>query len=137
MDLDRRKKEATIAFTHEILERVGDLCRIITNEYAKEPVKYEEYQANPEMRETIREFLNIMERLSVGINSGVYDFDIYYRICGSSTVLYWNQLSHVIDKKRKEMQHPSLYVEYERLAEMVKERNKQAEDHRGDVHEKL
>ena len=137
MDFERRKKEATISFTYEILERVGKLRQMIDKEYDEEPVKIEEYQANTKMQDTIREYLNIMERIAVGINSGVYDFDIYCRICGTSTAMYWKQLSHVIEGRRKELQRPEIYIEYERLVDRVIERNKLAKEHKGDLIEKL
>lgn len=137
MDFERRKKEATISFTYEILERVRNLREIIDNEYDEEPVKIEEYQANPKMQDVIREYLDIMERIAVGINAGVYDFDIYRRICGTSTAMYWKQLSHVVENRRKELQRPNIYIEYERLVDRVILENKLQQDHKGDLHEKL
>lgn len=137
MDLERRKKEATISFTYEVLERVRELSEMIDDEYDDEPVKIEEYQASVEMQNTIRQYLDIMERIAVGINTGVYDFDIYCRICGTSTVMYWKQLSHVIEARRKELQRPEIYIEFESLANRVMESKRLAKNHKGDLKEKL
>lgn len=137
LDLDRRKKEATIAFTHEILELVSDLRQLITDEYNREPIKYSEYQSNDEMKQVITKYLNIMERISVGINSGVYDIDIYSRICGRTTIIYWDQLSHVIEEKRKDLHRDTLFIEYEQLVTKLKEMNKPIENHKGDLKERI
>ena len=119
------------------LERVRELSEMIDDEYDDEPVKIEEYQASVEMQNTIRQYLDIMERIAVGINTGVYDFDIYCRICGTSTVMYWKQLSHVIEARRKELQRPEIYIEFESLANRIMESKRLAKNHKGDLNERL
>ena len=122
---------------YAVLERVRELSEMNDDEYDDEPVKIEEYQASVEMQNTIRQYLDIMERIAVGINTGVYDFDIYCRICGTSTVMYWKQLSHVIEARRKELQRPEIYIEFESLANRIMESKRLAKNHKGDLNERL
>lgn len=93
MDFERRKKEATIAFTDSVLERLSELRKEIRDSYGSEPITYSEYcrEDNEAFRTTVKKYLNIMERISVGINSGVYDLEFYSRICGMSTVVMWDR----------------------------------------------
>lgn len=119
----------------KFLERVADLRQFITNDVGREPVAYKDYLNNDPLKKSVREYLNIMERIAVGLNTGVYDLDIFMRICGKSTVIYWDQLSSVVEERRKELQRPSLFIEYERLVQEIRKSNYQNEQHNGDIDE--
>ena len=135
--IEGRKKEATIAFTYEVLERVADLRQFITNDVGRKTVAYKDYLNNDSLRQSVREYLNIMERIAVGLNTAVYDLDIFMRICGKSTIIYWEQLSSVVEERRKELQRPTLYIEYEHLVQEIKKSNYQNKRHNGDIDESL
>ena len=43
-----------------------------------------------------------MERVAVGINTGVYDLDVYARICRGKTVDNWRRLEPIVIQRRKQ-----------------------------------
>ncbi|WP_458458102.1 DUF4760 domain-containing protein [Pseudobutyrivibrio sp.] len=97
MDFNRRKKQATIEFSSSILNITNELSRAIKKYYGTEPISYTAYMgSDEEANKIIRDYLNLMERLSVGINSQVYDFDILQRICGYKAWEHWEQLKDVV-----------------------------------------
>ena len=127
-DLERRKKEATISFTHDIITQSNEMKKIITQAFEEDTINIldERYVNNREVQNCVTRYLNLMERLSVGINTGVYDFYIFNRICGTQTLRTWNQLKNVVEERRRKYgQHA--YIDFEsvalKIAEIKNEQN--------------
>ncbi len=88
---------------------------------------------NPELEQVIIQYLTLMERLSVGLNTEVYDLNVYARICSGKTISTWNQLEAIINDKRKKSGNTSLYKEFEDVVEKLKNwRSKPPVETRGD-----
>lgn len=51
--------------------------------------------------------------------------------------MYWKQLGHVIEAKRKELQRLEIYIEFESLANRIMESKRLAKNHKGDLNERL
>ena len=78
------------------------------------------YVDDPELRKTVRRFLNLMERVAVGVNAGVYDIRILNRICGLTTIQFYRRVEKVI-ARRREINGPTIYIDFEKLVERLQE----------------
>jgi len=56
----------------------------------------------------------------VGINTGIYDFDVFQRICEYSVWKRWCDFQPIIYEMRKKKQADNLYIEYEQVANRLK-----------------
>ena len=102
-DFERRKKEATIDFANDIVSRTNELMVSINQVFGDDKIYISDvrYLNDTQMQGYINRYLNLMERMSVGINTEVYDFDIFRRICGTRTLRAWDRLKNVVYEKRK------------------------------------
>lgn len=134
-DLERREKESTIVFTDEIITRVDAINRDIHDVFNDDTINSSDkrYSDNNEIQESIKQYLKLMERLSVGINSGVYNIDVFSRICGRKIVKSYDRLSTIIREKRTKQGNALLYVEFEHMAEILRRRYCGEISHQGDV----
>ncbi len=114
-DLNRQTKSETITFANEILEKTDNLFFEIRSKFGNDTINVSDLQneKNPELDKVISKYLSLMERLSVGLNTKVYDFDVYARICCSKTIRAWTQLENIIFEKRKNSGNDLLYIEFE------------------------
>jgi len=121
-DHERRKKQATIEFTHGILELRNPLWLQIKAVFGDAVINVDDsrYKDNEELKETINQYLRLMERVAVGINTGVYDLHVYTRIIGSGTVRTYKKLLPIIEYEREAPpRNPNLYIEYENLVKDI------------------
>ena len=123
MDNERRKKESTLSFANEIISQTNMIMKTVRENFGKDTVNIsdERFLEDKKMQGDITEFLNLMERMSVGINTGVYDFDIFNRICGTRTLRAWDDLKNVVNYKRDIHRNQSAYTEFEEVAERIRE----------------
>lgn len=133
-DMERRKKEATVTFTYEVLLQLDALKTSLENHGT---ITYKEYIVNKELQVTIRQYLRLLERLSVGINTGIYDFDVFQRICGYRVWKRWCELQTVIYEMRKKKQSDNLYIEYEQIANRLKKYYTPKAPSNGDIENKI
>ena len=134
-DLERRKKEATIMFTHEIIQKLDRLNVHILEIFKHDTVNVEDprYKNNERIQQDIKRYLNMMERVSVGINSKVYDFEIFNRICGGRTLRSWNRLFNVVKEYRSKNIEYISYQEFEVLVDQIKKSRNGRISHKGDI----
>lgn len=138
-DIEWRRKNETILFSHEILEKTDNLISEINNKFPdNETINVSDLKKseNSELSHVIFKYLTLMERLSVGLNTGVYDLDVYARICRSKTINAWDRLKNIAYDKRKSSGNSNLYIEFENMVNRLVERDpKQLADTRGDYKE--
>lgn len=134
-DLERREKESTIVFTDEIITRVDAINQDIRRVFDNDTINSsdERYSGNNEIQESIKQYLKLMERMSVGINSGVYNIDVFSRICGRKIVESYDRLSTIIREKRINQGNERLYVEFEYMAGVLRKRYSSEISHQGDI----
>jgi hypothetical protein len=115
-DHERRKKQSTIEFYQEISNITAKLKEDIDKIFGSDAVNPTDsrYSENEELKLKISQYLTIMERLAVGINTGVYDLDIYIRCAGRSTINWFERLVHIIKDKRKDGKS-HLYTDFETM----------------------
>ncbi|MCL2059261.1 MAG: DUF4760 domain-containing protein [Oscillospiraceae bacterium] len=124
-DHERRKKQSTIEFTHTVLEErtiaAREINRIFPNDQVIN-VDDPRYNDNVVLQAAVFKYLSLMERLAVGINIGVYDLHTYIRIIGRRTVDFYKRLEPIIIARRRKLDMPSLYIDFEKLVkDIVKE----------------
>ena len=121
-DHERRKKQATIEYAGQILREARFK---IDTRYRSKILTDEELSKltnNPEDYAEWRNALGAFEHLAVGINAGVYDKDILYRMFGSYIIELFSLAKPYIDSKRKEFTFA--YAEFEALAVEFEDRHK-------------
>lgn len=124
-DLEWRRKNETILFTYEILEKTDDLHSEINKKFNGETINVSDLakEENAELMQIISKYLMLMERLSVGLNTEVYDLDVYARICCRKTIKAWKQLENIVNWKRQTLNRASLYAEFEAVVNKLENWN--------------
>lgn len=113
-DHERRKKQATIEYAGQILREARFKLdaryrsRILTNEELAKLID------TPEDYAEWRNALGVFEHLAVGVNAGVYDKDILYRMSGSYIIELFSLVEPYVLLKRETL--PFAYAEFEKLA---------------------
>jgi len=104
-DHARRKKQSTLEFYHQISNERGiPLRELISEKYGnnRHPIQItdEEYKNNKqEFDNQVRIYVRNMDKMAVGIESGVYDFDIFYRLSGKATIILYERIENLIKER--------------------------------------
>jgi Domain of unknown function (DUF4760) len=69
------------------------------------------------VRTTLRTILNEYENLALGVQTGIIDEDYLYRSIKGEALVNWKCLSPVVVAYRHRFSNPSIYIEYEGLAD--------------------
>lgn len=131
-DHSRRKKQATIEYfekmTLAIYDKESRFSDILATKSIKE-ISKSTLQANPSLLKDAVEILSSFERLSVGINTGVFDFDILHRMAGSYLEYIYGRFKKYIDETRENKKHVSSYIEFEAVVNRISQlrKNKEAQ----------
>ena len=89
-DNTRKLRQSTIDFYNEINKETMSLVdKVMVN---KEIFTVEEIMSNAALHVQIRRYLSLMERFSVGINSDMYDIQVFDRIQGATTLSIYDAL---------------------------------------------
>ena len=116
---EERKKQSTIEFSDQVLEKRAIAAEVINDVFRDNAVvniSATDYINNKnDVQGAITRYLNLMERISVGINIGIYDLDVFMRITGRATIGFYKRIEPVILEERKTTQRKSLYCDFENL----------------------
>lgn len=85
-DHERRKKQATVEFIRDLRIIWIELRTKLEKEYGQDTLSKNDVEgiiADPLKDNVVVSLLGSMENLAVGINSGVYDIHLLYRMSGS------------------------------------------------------
>ena len=117
-DHERRKKQATIEFVHQVLEERIKATDIINTIFVQNDVinvNDQKYLNNKNIDLAVTRYLNLMERIAVGINIGVYDITVFMRITGMATINFYKRIEPIIKEKRRATGRSSMYSEFSAL----------------------
>ena len=123
-DHERRQKQSTLEFfcdidseTHELEKKmkVGGIL------HGKRSI--EDIQNDQNLKELIRRYLNLMNRFSVGVNTGVYDIAIFNQTAGRRITRIYDQLYPYILHRREELHRNTIYSDFENMIENIKRMN--------------
>ena len=114
-DHERRKKQSTIEYINSVRDKYKVVARKLTAKFGEKVINVDEIE--PDDKEHIKEFLSIVEHLSVGILSEVYDFQILKRMSGRYLRRMYEKLQPYINDVRKKAGPNShtIYCEFEEL----------------------
>ena len=129
-DHDRRKKQSTLEFGSQLRRFIQPQKKQILKKYGNNIINIDEL--DEEYINLIREYLEVVEDLSVGVNTEIYDLDIVNRMYGNFLINMYEKCAPYIKKRRIEEGLNSLYEEYERLVFMLKGL-RSTENHKGKI----
>ena len=124
-DHERRKKQATFEFVQKIRPAWLEAKHALEERWGREPLtskELEEIENDFRLMTTVRSLLGLLEHLSVGMNAGVFDKDLLYRMSGTQLINIHKRLRTYIDKIQQT--HPTAYTEYQELVKDFEERKR-------------
>gem|GEM_PF-951208 len=133
-DHERRKKQATFEFVQKIRPAWIEAKHAIEEKWGKEPLTSKELgeiDKEFELLNLVRNLLGLLEHLSVGMNSGVFDKDLLFRMSGSQLISIHKRLRGYID--RVQLQSPTAYIEYQALVNDFEERKRIRPETNGNI----
>ena len=122
-DHSRQKKQATIEFFDKFREKSDPLRRKIRKAAHDNQITEEELNNSPHLKKYISQYLSLMERMAVGIDADVFDYEVFRALHKTLTIKYYHQLRVYIIQRRKETNSETLFIYYEKLAQQL-ERDK-------------
>lgn len=133
-DHERRKKEATINYLNLIRPKYKTLLRECEKELGVDVISQDllsTIMENEDLRNSVKDYLSTIEHLSVGINTGVFDKDILYRMSASYLITMFYRFKPYIDNVQKTL--PSAYAEFEHLVKEFENQRKSLPTQRGTI----
>lgn len=133
-DHERRKKQATFEFVQKIRPAWIEAKHAIEEKWGDEPLTSKELleiDSDFQLLKLVRNLLGQLEHLSVGMNSGVFDKDLLYRMSGSQLIGIYHRLHTYIDRVQKNS--PKAYVEYQDLVKSFEDRKRTKPDASGNI----
>ncbi|TVO60195.1 DUF4760 domain-containing protein [Spiribacter vilamensis] len=124
-DHGRRKKQATFEFVQKIRPAWLEARHERDERWGKAPLAskdLKEIENDFQLMSTIRSLLGILEHLSVGMNSGVFDKDLLYIMSGSQLISTHKRFRSYIDKIQQT--RPTAYTEFGDLVRDFEERKR-------------
>ena len=89
--------------------------------------------ANIEILDEIRELLTLLEFTAVGVNTGVLDKDIWFRMSGSYIIRLYYTFRVYITQARRRRSNSFAYIEFEEISKEFEERRRVKPDPRGKI----
>lgn len=121
---ERNQKEATLAAYEEVEMLIHDTTSNIYSYFnigpysdptALKPMAYSCVSSNANLVESIRTYLNVMERICGGVCMGIYNIDVFDRLYGDNALRTDAFLGDYIESRRRIRNAPDLYCDYERV----------------------
>lgn len=90
-----------------------------------------EINENHEIKSEIRELLGTLEHVSVGMNTGVFDKDLWYRMSATFLITLYSRLRAYIKHVQKD--NPSTYIEFEGIVKEFEARKAKKPESTGNI----
>ncbi|MFQ3245113.1 MAG: hypothetical protein ACI9SP_001760 [Arenicella sp.] len=135
-DHERRKKQATFDYVQKISSNWIDAQYILTKRWSgiTGPLgsdQIEELEKDIKLLKTVRVLLGSLEHLSVGVNAGVFDQEIIFRMSGSSIISINKKFTSYFEVIQK--QQPTVYIEFQELAKAFEDRKRLRPGSKGNI----
>lgn len=133
-DHERRKKQATLEFVHHVRPIWIETKHVLEEKWGNDPLTSKELvliENDIKLRSVIRNALGSIEHMAVGMNSGVFDKDLLYRMSGTHLISFYDRLHGYIKQKR--LLNTAAYTEYEALITDFRERKRNRPETQGDI----
>lgn len=79
------------------------------------------YKQSMDVQKMIYEYLVIIERFSVGINSGIYDINVFAKTSGKVVSNMYKKLSPIIEDMRIIQNYLEMFNDFEKMSKDVEE----------------
>lgn len=91
----RKRKQSTIEFLTTIREKYWPQREFLFDKFKNNVINIKEIEGegNEEVKRNVVELLSVVEHLSVGLNSGIYDFNIFIRMSGNYFLFLYKTLT--------------------------------------------
>ena len=125
-DHDRRKKQATMEHIRTIRPIYVKLLRESEKVFGQDVLSKENVAiilADYEKRENLKDFLSTLEHLAVGVNTGIFDISIVYRMMGAYLIRMFNRFRPYIKEVQKSV-NSTAYIEFENMAKELEKMRK-------------
>ena len=120
-DHERKKKQSTIEFYNNINIESSKLTPMIEKNAEENGILLvKTIKETPALMEAAARYLTLMERFSVGVNTNVYDINVYDRMAGDTTIRNYERLRLWIEDVRKRRGN-FVYTDFERMIYELKE----------------
>ncbi|MCL2843838.1 MAG: DUF4760 domain-containing protein [Chitinivibrionia bacterium] len=121
-DHERRKKQATVEFFHNIDNECDLLLNKIDEKFPDgRIINVCDVENDTTMLTTIIDYLTRMERLAVGVNTGIYDIAVFDRMAGEFTIKWFDRVYQIIIYRRKFRNASHAYMDFEDLVFKLRE----------------
>lgn len=127
-DYERNKKQATIELYMEHYNDIIKLNHEIYLRYQRNKIPINEIVNDEHFRQILKQYLNWMEWISTGINTNIYDIDVFDRLYGKAMVRLYDQLKDYIAYRRNELKEWEIYQDYELLVVKLKKIHNEMKD---------
>lgn len=120
-DHERRKKQSTLEFYTNIYPQLSKLRTKITDVFGNEYIMPNDsrYAEDINIQKTIYEYLVIIERFAVGVNTGIYDINIFVNTSGKVVADMYKKLSPIIEEMRLIQNYPEMFCDFEKMSNEV------------------
>lgn len=119
-DHERRRKQATIEYFDNLTLQMYEKEAIFNEKYNELEIEIAMLDTDVELHKVATEVLSAFERLCVGINTGIFDFDILDRMAGSYLISIYTRFCPYIEKKHMDASKASSYVEFEKVVNKIR-----------------
>lgn len=122
-DHERRKKQSTLEFYSNIYPYLSEFRAKITDVFDNGYITPDDirYKQNTDIQRMIYEYLVIIERFAVGINSGIYDINVFAKMSGKVVSDMYKKLSPIIEDMRIVQNYPEMFCDFEKMSKDVEE----------------
>lgn len=79
------------------------------------------YKQDTDIQKIIYEYLVIIERFAVGINSGIYDINVFAKTSGKVVSDMYKKLSPIIEDMRVIQNYPEMFNDFEKMSKNVED----------------
>ncbi len=122
-DHERRKKQSTLEFYSDIYPYLSEFRTKITDIFGNGYVTPDDvrYIQDKDIQQMIYEYLVIIERFAVGVNSGIYDINVFAKTSGKVVSDMYKKLSPIIENMRITQNYPEMFNDFEKMSKDVLE----------------
>lgn len=121
-DHERRRKQATIEYFEDMTSKLYNVQAQFNIKFNQLNVEIDMLDTDPELLKAATEVLAAFERLCVGVNAKIFDFDILDRMAGSYLIVLYSRFSPYIEKVRRDASRTNSYKEFESVVNRIKQK---------------
>ncbi len=120
---ERKKKQSTIEYINQIRSIYKPIRKKLDKQFPGDKRVINIQEVSEENKENIREMLGAIEHLCVGLNTNVYDFNIFQRMSGTYFLnIFYKINPYILNAQEKQS---TAYIEFEAICKKIEIEQKQ------------